>query len=483
MLPHEVPDFSSVKILVVGDVMLDRYWSGSTQRISPEAPVPVVKVHEDQECRAGGAGNVAYNLAVLGCQVKLFGVVGQDEPGEQLEAALIAVGVECHLVKSPIVRTISKLRVISQQQQLIRLDFEDSLSKVDSKELELAFSTCLEDTDILVLSDYAKGTLKNAQDLITKARSQDVPVIIDPKTKDFSVYQGATVVTPNLAEFEMVAGKCLSQNDLELKAKRACQDFELDALLVTQGEHGMTLVERAGSVNQLPVKATEVFDVTGAGDTVISVLSAVLGASGTLREAAALANLAAGIVVGKFGTAAISSDELKMNLHSYSQFMHQVVCDTELTGIVGRLKQVGKRIVMTNGCFDILHSGHVTYLEQAKRLGDILIVAVNDDASVSRLKGSSRPLNGLKERMFMLAALESVDWVVAFPEDTPERLIRQICPDVLVKGGDYTISEVVGADCVQAHGGEVYVLDFVPNYSTTALIEKIKDNSTKEEYV
>ncbi|GAB4206868.1 MAG: bifunctional D-glycero-beta-D-manno-heptose-7-phosphate kinase/D-glycero-beta-D-manno-heptose 1-phosphate adenylyltransferase HldE [Tibeticola sp.] len=469
-------DFSRARVLVVGDVMLDRYWHGATSRISPEAPVPVVHVQQD-ECRVGGAGNVAVNVAALGAEVGLVGLVGQDEAAGLLRERLAAAGVTDRLVGLDAGRTISKLRILSRHQQLIRLDFEDTFAPSTRAALLEQVRAQLPGHAALVLSDYAKGTLAGAAELIGLAREAGIPVIVDPKGTDFTRYRGATVLTPNLHEFEAVAGPCADEACLVERGEALRDALDLQALLITRSERGMLLLERGRAPLALPARAREVYDVTGAGDTVVAVLAAGLAQGLRLAEATPLANLAAGIVVGKLGTATVSLDELQRAMHEHVEVPTGVVDAASLQHYLRACRAAGERIVMTNGCFDLLHPGHVRYLQQARALGDRLIVAVNDDASVARLKGPSRPINDLHSRMTLLAALGAVDWVVPFSEDTPERLICELLPDVLVKGGDYRPEDVAGGDCVRRAGGEVRILDFVDGHSSSRVIARIQERS------
>ncbi|MEN8205300.1 MAG: bifunctional D-glycero-beta-D-manno-heptose-7-phosphate kinase/D-glycero-beta-D-manno-heptose 1-phosphate adenylyltransferase HldE [Pseudomonadota bacterium] len=468
-----IPPFEQARVLVVGDVMLDRYWHGATSRISPEAPVPVVHVGQSEE-RAGGAANVALNIAALGVQTRLLGVTGDDEAATSLEALLSGADIDCQFQKIDDTPTVTKLRVISRHQQLIRLDFEDGFDAIDAAALLEQYQQGLEHCDVVVLSDYGKGTLAAIEQLIATARAAGKPVLIDPKVQDFSRYNGATLITPNMAEFELVAGHCADEQALIDKSNALLAQHDLEALLVTRGEHGMTLLRRDEPEFHLPTQAREVFDVTGAGDTVISVLAAALAAGEELRSATALANLAAGIVVGKLGTASVSVPELRRTVLMGQDAGFGEMNRAQLRVAVADARSHGERIVMTNGCFDILHAGHVLYLNQARQLGDRLIVAVNDDDSVQRLKGAGRPVNPLDRRMTVLAALESVDWVVPFSEDTPEQLICDIKPDLLVKGGDYRPEDIAGYECVKQAGGDVVVLDYEDGCSTSELIEIIK---------
>ncbi|MEY3220269.1 MAG: bifunctional D-glycero-beta-D-manno-heptose-7-phosphate kinase/D-glycero-beta-D-manno-heptose [Pseudomonadota bacterium] len=465
-----LPDFKDCRILVVGDVMLDRYWHGTTSRISPEAPVPIVRVQQ-QQARAGGAANVALNISALGVKTRLIGAVGQDEAAHTLRQLLADQQIACDFVILKNIPTITKLRVLSRHQQLIRLDFEEN--QLDSVDILSTFEKYLPTIDVVVLSDYGKGTLHQTPQLIELAKKYNKPILVDPKGSDFKKYYGATIITPNLSEFEAVAGDWKNEEQLLEKAEQLREQLALQALLITRSEQGMTLICPPEKPLHLPTRAREVFDVTGAGDTVIGVLSAMLAAKQNWRNAVTLANLAAGLTVSKLGAVSISPAELEYALHTSHQD-NGILEENMLFNAVQIAKQRGETIVMTNGCFDILHAGHIQYLKQAKQLGDRLIVAVNDDASVKGLKGKDRPINVLDQRMAVLSALECVDWVVPFSEETPERLICKILPNILVKGGDYHVSQIAGHQCVLEMGGQVKVLDFLDGFSTTQLIERMK---------
>jgi len=459
-------------VLVAGDLMLDRYWHGATERISPEAPVPVVHVR-DEEGRPGGAGNVAHNVRALGGEVGLVGITGEDAVAGQLRETLSRAGVQCRFHSDSRFPTITKLRIISRHQQLIRLDFEDGFPGYDEARLLREFEAQLPAHQVVVLSDYGKGTLADPQAWIGLARAAGKPVLVDPKGSDFSRYAGATLVTPNLAEFEAVVGPCAGRQEIEQKGLELCRTLGLDYLLITRGEEGMSLLHREGVCHHLPTRAQEVFDVTGAGDTVIAALAVSLAAGESMESATALANLAAGIVVGKLGTAGVTRAELERRLLEQRLAEHGVVTEEQLVELVAAARHRGEKVVFTNGCFDLLHAGHVTYLEEASRLGDRLVVAVNADATVRRLKGKGRPVNPLANRMHVLAALGFVDWVVPFEEETPERLICRLRPDLLVKGGDNDPDAIPGARCVREAGGEVKVLSYLDGISTTAIVRRI----------
>lgn len=464
-------------VLVAGDVILDRYVHGVTERISPEAPVPVVRVSGTEE-RPGGAANVALNIRSLGVAVQLTGITGVDDAAASLERLLGQAGVQCRFIAEPAVSTITKIRVISQHQQLLRLDHESAYTS--GMELQRRFCALLPGSNCVVMSDYAKGSLLHVQSMIAAAIAAGVPVLVDPKGADFSRYRGATVLTPNQREFEAVVGPCHDEGMLEERGRSLCAELGLAAVLVTRGERGMTLIEPGeAGVLHLPAHAHEVFDVTGAGDTVIGVTAAALASGYPMRHAVEFANIAAGRVVEKLGTAAVELDELNAALAARAGATHRIVPRGELGSVVRRARERGERVVMTNGCFDLLHPGHVEYLEQARRLGDRLLVAVNGDASVTRLKGAGRPVNPLHARMRILSALACVDWVTSFDDDTPAGLVQEIAPDVLVKGGDYSVAQVAGADAVLARGGRVEILPFVPGHSTTALFAAINGGKRK----
>ncbi|HDR1822702.1 bifunctional D-glycero-beta-D-manno-heptose-7-phosphate kinase/D-glycero-beta-D-manno-heptose 1-phosphate adenylyltransferase HldE [Pasteurella multocida] len=466
-------EFKQAKVLVLGDVMLDRYWFGATNRISPEAPVPVVRVQDNEE-RAGGAANVAMNIAALNVPVKLLGLTGRDETGLALESLLAKSRIECDFVQLHTHPTITKLRILSRHQQLLRLDFEEDFQNVTSDALLQKLDSALQNYGALVLSDYGKGTLNQVQKMIQRTRQANIPVLIDPKGTDFERYRGATLLTPNMSEFEAVVGKCDSEEEIIEKGLKLIEQIDLSALLVTRSEKGMTLLRPNQPAFHLATEAKEVFDVTGAGDTVISVLATGLADGRSFEEACYLANVAAGIVVGKLGTSTVSTVELENAIHGRSNTGFGIMSEAELKRVVAQAKARGEKIVMTNGCFDILHPGHVSYLENARKLGDRLIVAVNSDDSVKRLKGETRPINDIQSRMAVLAGLSSVDWLVAFHEDTPQRLIAEVLPDLLVKGGDYKPEDIAGSQEVWASGGDVKVLNFENGCSTSNVISKIQ---------
>jgi D-beta-D-heptose 7-phosphate kinase / D-beta-D-heptose 1-phosphate adenosyltransferase len=466
-----------VQALVVGDVMLDKYIWGDVERISPEAPVPVVLAGHRSE-QPGGAANVAMNLAGLGAQVTVLGFVGGDSDQNALEHLLKAAGIASRLTVVPGAPTTSKLRILGGNQQMLRLDTESHAPRPQAAYDALLneFDQALPSADVVILSDYAKGVLNDttSQSLIQRARVAGIPVLVDPKSRSFERYHGATTICPNLNELSLAAGE--SSKDMErifLAGQAMIAALDLKYLAVTLSEKGIAILypnRRA----LLPAVARNVYDVSGAGDTVIATLALSMARNLPVETAAQLANVAAGIVVSKIGTVPIQRHELigalseEIGLHAEEK----VLSLDQLKIRCASWRSSGKRIVFTNGCFDILHIGHIALLEQARRQGDKLIVAINSDASVQRLKGPSRPMVGERERAQMLAALTAVDSVVVFEEDTPLATIQTIRPDVLVKGGDYTETTIVGAAEVRTWGGSVKIIPTVEGFSTTKLIAK-----------
>jgi D-beta-D-heptose 7-phosphate kinase/D-beta-D-heptose 1-phosphate adenosyltransferase len=468
-----LPDMSSGNVTVIGDVMLDRFWSGGSRRISPEAPVPVVNVMS-QEDRAGGAGNVAVNLAHLGIDVSLVGLCGEDDHARALRACVEATGVRWNVMPCG-GETIVKLRVLSRNQQLLRMDFESPLASYGNDLFVGYARQHLADADLVVFSDYAKGSLSMVDRLLEVCREMGKPTLVDPKGLDFERYRGATVLTPNLAELEAIVGPCNDETALLEKTETLRVSLDVQAILVTRSEAGMTLIQAGSPPQHLAASAREVYDVTGAGDTVIAVMAGCLSAGLPLSESARFANQAAGIVVAKLGTASVTPAELRAIPTSEPRPSNKtgVMSESDLLVEIEQAKLTGQRVVMTNGCFDILHPGHVSYLQQASAQGDLLVVAVNDDDSVRRLKGPSRPVNPTADRMAILAALACVEFVVPFSEDTPVRLIEAVAPDVLVKGGDYKVEEIAGHESVLARGGRVITLDFVEGHSTSGMLARL----------
>ncbi len=478
--------FASLRILVIGDVMLDRYIWGEVDRISPEAPVPVLRsVHTTHV--PGGAANVSMNLVGLGVHALQAGYWGDDLERRELEELLAKAGVETGGMVLSSQPTISKTRVVARQQQLLRIDIETSTprSSGEHDSLRTRAVEMVAQVDAVILSDYAKGALSEdlCRAVISSGRARGIPVLVDPKDKNFSKYAGATTICPNLSELSLATGvPSANMPELIAAGERLVGDVGVEFLTVTMSEKGILLLFPDRTYHSA-ARAREVFDVSGAGDTVIATIAAGLASSLTPEAAVNLANTAAGIVVGKTGTAPISKNELVAELTtSTSMSSPEKVLDApQLLVRVAKWRATGHKIVFTNGCFDILHVGHITLLEQCRLFGDKLIVAINSDQSVQGLKGPTRPVVGESERARVLAALASTDAVVIFGEDTPLNLIRSIRPDVLVKGGDYTTATVVGAEDVASWGGRVEIVPTVAGYSTSSTIARMKTPSSETE--
>ncbi len=467
--------FPGLKIWVVGDLMLDEYVSGAVDRVSPEAPVPIVRVRETEN-RLGGAANVARQVAALGATVTLAGVIGADSAGDDLLRLCAASGIDTHsIIRTDRRRTTRKLRVLGHSQQLLRMDWEDSSPCDADLCARLLKALPTQSPDAVILSDYAKGVLTAHTTAPIAARAGAVPVVVDPKSRDFTRYRGATTITPNLRELELAAGVSLDPTDAESVAAAArplIAAAGLTSMVVTLSEHGMLVVPASGAPIPVPASRREVFDVTGAGDTAIAVLTLSLAAKASLPDAARLANAAAGVSVGQVGAVAVTADSIRSELTASPDA--KVLSRAELATRAASWRIAGKRIVFTNGCYDLLHAGHLSLLHGAAQLGDVLVLAINSDASVRRLKGAERPLVPQAERAALLAALACVDAVTIFEEDTPLATIETVRPHVLVKGADYKVEEVVGREVVEAHGGRVALVPLLPNKSTTALLDRIK---------
>ncbi|HMF54531.1 MAG TPA: D-glycero-beta-D-manno-heptose-7-phosphate kinase [Edaphobacter sp.] len=477
--------FSQLKILVVGDIMLDRYIHGEVERISPEAPVPVIR-HAQRYERAGGAANVAMNLSGLGCQSILAGFWGSDVEQGELQGLLDRAGVDTVGVVTSSLPTISKTRIVGRMQQLLRLDIEsrDTPPAAEMDRLIERATSLVEKVHAVVLSDYAKGALSRllCESVIRAARAKGIPVLADPKTPDFSKYSGATSVCPNLGELSLATGIPWHQTEALLDAGQLqVAEHGLEFLTVTMSEKGIGVLWPERRYHS-PARAREVFDVSGAGDTVIATIAASLAGGLQIETAVDLANLAAGIVVGKMGTVPIAQHELITALTpSTNLTVAEKILDGErMAKRVAEWRAAGETIVFTNGCFDLLHVGHITLLEDCRRFGTKLVLGLNADASVCRLKGPTRPIVGERERARVMAALASVDAVVLFEEDTPLELIRALRPNVLVKGGDYTIETVIGHEDVIAAGGRVEIVPTVEGFSTTNIVRKLIAAQEKE---
>ncbi len=461
-------------ILVVGDLMIDHYLWGSCDRISPEAPVGVVDISKESQV-LGGAGNVINNLVSLGAKVSACSVIGDDENGQELLKMLKDIEVDTkNIFKQSSRKTSKKSRIIASSQQVLRYDKEskDEISSTCSKEILNSLRSSIKNYDIIVLSDYAKGVLTNelTKNIIDLGKEQNIKVLVDPKGSNFTKYRGAYLLTPNKKEASIASNINIDDEktlkEALIKLKKEC---DLGISLITLSEDGIATYE--DELKIFPTVAKEVFDVTGAGDTVIASIAFALSGNKNIAQSCAFANLAAGVVVGKIGSATTTIaeiEEYESSLHKSSSQSHIKTFD-EITQIVQRYKTNSKKIVFTNGCFDILHVGHVKYLQEAKSYGDLLIVGLNSDESITALKGPTRPINTLEDRAYILAALEAVDFVVPFSDETPHELIKLIKPDILVKGGDYRGKKVVGSEFSK----ELRLVEFVDGKSTTKIIEKI----------
>lgn len=469
----KLPRFDKARVLTLGDAMLDRYWHGNTVRISAEAPVPVIDVKQ-REDRLGGAANVALNVAALGAGSTLVAVLGLDESAAILKAKLDSAGIQDATLGLADYPTVTKLRLVSHGQQMVRADFEE-IRDLPAAPLMPAFLAAAGNADVVILSDYDKGVISDPQAFIQAARGLQKTVLVDPKYKDFKLYAGATIIKPNRVEFMKAVGAWANEAELVAKCHAMIDALGLQAILVTRDSDGLTLVRKGQPAIHLPARKREVYDLSGAGDTVIATLGTALAAGITLPDAVAMANVAAGIAVSKPGIVSVSGPELRLELARDQDYGKGILSEEQLLLAAAEAHARGERIVFTNGCFDILHAGHVDYLTEARQRGDRLVVAINGDASVHRLKGQGRPINTVSRRMAMLAGLSAVDWVVTFEEDTPLKLLEKLRPDVLVKGGDYGIEQVVGGEMVKAYGGEVAVLSLVEDLSTTLLVEKIRN--------
>ncbi len=470
---------AEVRVLVIGDLILDKYTWGSVSRISPEAPVQVVEV-EREEVRLGGAGNVVHNLLSLGCQVSLASVVGVDADGCELLSLLGQKDLDLSAIQRVEKRQTScKTRILANHQQMLRVDREsvEPITAVEQDEMFSRITALLPSVQAVLISDYLKGVLvpELLQRIIAACQEKQLPVIVDPKGNDFMRYRGATALTPNRREAEIATGTTIIDDNSLLNAGKQLLDcLQLDAVILTRSEAGMSLFSDDGSVKHFPTEAREVFDVSGAGDTVVATIGAALASGLQLEEAVKLSNLAAGIVVAKLGTSTVSPDEiLNLFLRQNGATESKIFSAAQIETILNTVRGSGKQIVFTNGCFDLLHAGHVKYLQQARQLGDLLVLGLNSDASICRLKGDKRPLLEETERAQILAALDCIDYIVIFTEDTPLQLLQCVRPDILVKGGDYLPEQVVGKEFVESYGGRVELIQFVEGKSTTNIVDKI----------
>jgi D-beta-D-heptose 7-phosphate kinase/D-beta-D-heptose 1-phosphate adenosyltransferase len=472
--------FHSAHVLVIGDVMLDRFVYGSVERISPEAPIPVVAVDRTADM-PGGAANVARNIAAMGAHARLIGVVGDDPSAADLREQIAASPeIAADLIVDASRPTTVKTRYVADGQQVMRADRESraALAEDVAARVITAFVRALDGVSVVLLSDYGKGVLSGAvtRSIIEAARRANKPVLVDPKAQDFGRYRGATLIKPNRQELQSACGHpCTTQEQILAAARHVLGEGVCDTLVVTRGRDGMSVIDRSGSVTQLATSARQVFDVSGAGDTAMAALALGIAAGASVTDAAALANVAAGIAVGKRGTATVSTGEIIAELHPAQggHELQKVLSLDSALRLVSRWRDAGEKVAFTNGCFDLLHPGHIALLEYARRTADRLVVGLNADASVRRLKGPQRPVQSEVARATLLAAMGSVDAVVIFSDDEPLELIERLAPDVLVKGADYRPDEVVGADYVTARGGKLMLAPIVPGHSTSGTVQRV----------
>ena len=467
---------SRPRLLVVGDSILDEYIFGSVQRISPEAPVPILN-HSESEFRLGGAANVAANAAAFGVDVSLLGICGTDDSAEILISKLEEENIDPIMIRADQGKTILKKRMIADNQQLFRIDGEVKFDKGAADSARSLFKKVCKNYDLVVFSDYGKGTLVDHKDYIELCKNLNIPVLIDPKGGDFEKYIGATLITPNLREFEEIMGSSSSQEEFLSKVKSLKKQLKLQHIIVTLSSDGMVLVDEDKEVSFFKAEAKQVFDVSGAGDTVIAILASLMAQGEDVSKALNIANIGAGIAVSKVGTCVVTRAEVKRHMQLKSKLSPWKIDLDYLLQETLHYKDQGKTIVMTNGCFDLLHLGHLDFLERSKVMGDVLIVALNRDDSITRLKGASRPINDFESRAKILASLSFVDFVIGFDEDTPEKLYSQLLPHILVKGEDYIDSKVAGADAVIENGGRVEFIPLLEGYSSSKIIEKILSTS------
>ena len=477
LMNHLLPPIADVHVLVVGDVMLDRYVHGRTDRLSQEAPVPIVQIDGSEDC-LGGAANVALNVVSLGGRCTLVGAVGDDPSGRAIADLLAGAGIEADLAIVQGWRTTLKERIVSRRKQLLRMDFEFPLPAGVAEEVAGRVADHIGAATALVVEDYDKGALAKPRHIVDLAREHDVRVIADPKFKPFAEYRGVHVLKPNRREFQQALGHWPDERELREAGCAMARQCGVRAIALTRGADGLTLFQADGKTLHMPAESVDVYDSTGAGDTVAATLGICAALDWPLAESVQAANVAGGVVCAKSGTATVSIDELNRAIHAQGQQEKkreapESLPRSRLADMVAGARRRGERIVFTNGCFDILHAGHVGYLNEASQLGDRLVVAVNDDDSTRRLKGDGRPVNRLERRVRVLEGLTAVDWVVPFSEDTPEALLAEIRPDVLVKGGDYAVGEVSGADIVRDYGGDVRVLGFIDGCSTSGIVERL----------
>lgn len=463
---------SKARILVVGDVMLDCYVIGKVSRISPEAPVPVLRVAKD-EVRPGGAANVAANIAAMGGACCLLSITGRDRASDDLADLVRSYGSEVAFVTEEGFQTTKKTRITSGAQQIVRVDREDSVPNEAVQRLWARYCDMVKTADIVVFSDYGKGVLRNIKAMIAHARSLGKLTLVDPKLGDADLYRGADIIKPNASEFALLFGETSSEDEMLDRARRAIETYGFGSMVLTRGPEGAIVIPAAGETLRIPTQAREVFDVSGAGDTMISAIAVALTRGHSVPDAVLYGNLAASVAVARLGTYVVTASDIERAENAASAFT-KLPTVSDLVRILDQERRHGQKIVFTNGCFDILHPGHVRYLEAARALGDVLVVGLNSDASVRGLKGETRPVNTYLDRAEVMAGLASVSFVVEFDAPTPIDLITQVRPDILVKGGDYEIEKIVGYEFVTSYGGEVVTVSFHQGFSSTSVIGRMK---------
>jgi D-beta-D-heptose 7-phosphate kinase/D-beta-D-heptose 1-phosphate adenosyltransferase len=480
-----IRNFGQQRIIVIGDIMLDRFITGTVSRISPEAPVPVLKA-KGERISIGGAGNVAINLIGLGASVKIFGILGNDDNGKKLSELLEQTEIDSNdLVIDPERITTTKTRIISRNQQIVRIDQEQNnpISETTRKRIVRSFANSVNKfkPDGIIISDYAKGMITSelCEEIIRHPRVKKIFIAVDPKGRDFTKYKGATAITPNQTEAQEVCGfNIVDEATLEKSMKKLTKITGIDTIIITRGNEGISYSARGENTKTVHSNAREIFDVTGAGDTVVSVLTLSYLSSKSWEDSVRIANAAAGIVVGRVGTVSVTQrDILNAFDNNKNPNLQKIVSRKSLFELLPQLKKEKKKITFTNGCFDLFHKGHLHLLNEAKNFGDILIVGVNDDDSVKRIKGEERPYIPAVDRARMIAELECVNFVVVFPEDTPLELIKMIKPDILTKGSDYKHENVIGSEFVESYGGKVKFIEQLKGISTSTLLSKIRHSN------
>ncbi len=474
---ENLPIFENLNIVVIGDVILDKYIAGECERISPEAPVPIINV-SSLKSLPGGASNVASNLFSIGANIILICPYGKDKSSSELEEILQKNRLNCRYIYDKSFKTPTKTRVLSQGQQIVRFDQYDKTVNTKADKIIKELAKIDKKIDLIIFSDYDKGALFEIDKILEYTIKKSIKTLVDPKGANFDKYKNCSIITPNLKEFSKIVGSFTNNMEFEEKAFNLLDKLSLEALLITKGKYGLSLFTKSKDHQEIPAEASEVFDVTGAGDTVISVLAAMYASGASLYDAAFVANIAAGISIQRQGTVQVTREELtnaltKKNKHKHISKILDKSIDLEL--FVKSLKQKNKKIVMTNGCFDLLHAGHVSYLEASKSMGDYLIVGINNDESVRRLKGHKRPINILENRLRVISSLNCIDLIIPFSEDTPINLIKTIKPDIYVKGADYKLNEIIGADFIRGYGGEVNLIPLLNGLSTSNTIRKISE--------